>query len=37
MWISSKIVSTFGITIESNVLIDDVDVNQYDAWLSLRI
>ncbi len=26
-----KIVSTFGITIESNVLIDDVDVNQYDA------
>lgn len=26
-----KIVSTFGITIEADLLIDDVDVNQYDA------
>lgn len=26
-----KISGTFGITIESNILIDDVDVNQYDA------
>lgn len=28
---SQKIVSTFGVTIEADILIDNVDVNQYDA------